>query len=166
MTVIIPHPDVELKIVKIQQELLKHLFNSAPDFIFFKNFPLWIQLNNLSDEKQNLKNTAKTIKKVSFGRFQYENNKIFMEVTIITEKENIKNRFTEKLVLLQGSKKNLPDNDFQQHSEITKKITTIMEEINNILHEEQDLKIFRLGTVHEISENSKGISDSIWCKLK
>ena len=83
------------------------------------------------------------------------------------------------MTLLKGCKKNhfFMDDSEASHENDIELINNILNETDNIENSdinnlnahstiERILKIFRIGIVHNMSENSQSISDSVWCKLK
>ena len=152
MTVIIPHPDDQLKIVKYQKDLLTQLIagsiqgeSSGP---CFRKPPVWIPLPSqfASSSKEELKRID--INRVEIHAPEVCSGRLVSKVVIETAGGTVETEY----VHLWGMKENasLPDNDSGE-----KKILTFP----------MNIRIFRLGIAETLSENTSAISESIWKKI-
>lgn len=142
MFVIILHPSEELKLIKLQKELISKLWN--PTSCFDASYPLWIPFDF---PVTNLKQDSKKIKKVTIDAPLWENNDLFCKVTININDEII----CSKLNLLQDIKKSCKEQNIPAGLSLDFPL---------------NIKIFRLGiAVNNPEEHSTAIQDSVWCKL-
>lgn len=148
MPVIILHPTEELKLIKLQKELVFELFNKKR--ILYRTTPLWIELSDLDIQNKNdLNQTAEKISGVTLCELQVSEKNIFINVKVLCDKKEI----TAKLPLVNILK-----------GEVFSK-----EDINLIQKKNQpvkQLKVFRLGIEKELSSNSKCITDCKWIKIR
>ena len=91
MTVIILHPTEELKLIKLQKELINSLYSDSR--IITAAYPLWIKLDEFD-----LQDKA-SIKKIEFGEFEVDRNTVGLPVFIDCDKGRINSKLT--LVILQ-----------------------------------------------------------------
>lgn len=142
MMVIIPHETELLKLVKFQKQLIKDL-NSAST-IYAAHQPLWIEFSHeqfKAESQADLKLLSKRIISIELEKLSQSDEKIIAVVKIKTDIADIMAELP-LLHLYKGSPKSA-DIEFP-----FKKI-----------------KIFRLGIPEDLSENSKAIIESVWCKL-
>ena len=144
MTVIIMHPADELRLIKLQKELIEAFFEETPlpaGNVFYPQIPLWIELADfsLSDKAQ--------IVKVELEDFDFSESSIFCPVKITCKKKTISSRLT-LVNILHGS-----FFDFKK-------------DMQKIKQPVKALKVFRLGLVAEQGPHAKSISKSVWCKIK
>ncbi|MCR4580205.1 MAG: hypothetical protein K5681_07660 [Treponema sp.] len=148
MTLIIPHPTEELRLIEFQKELIKAFFTD--ERIIYSATPLWIELpENFAVEKaESLKKLSKSIEEVKLGPLQMTEREIYLKAHIKTLEED----FFSKLTLV------------RIHSG---KIFTASEQ--SLLAEKKEpvniLKIFRLGIEEKLSPAAKALSASVWVKL-
>lgn len=144
MVVIILHQTEELKLIKFQKMLIASL--NSKNTIFYRQTPLWIELPfaNLT-KKEELKTFAKQIKAVTFQTLQQTDNTITLSGMLSTNENEYK--------------LNLPI--------ITKLPNSVIESVQttNKKSPVENLKIFQLGIVNNISKNTKELSETIWVKL-
>lgn len=144
MVVIIPHQTEELKLIKFQKMLIASL--NSKNTIFYSQTPLWIELPfaNLTT-KEELKTFAKQIKAVTFQTLQQTDNTLTLSGMLSTNENEYK--------------LNLPI--------ITKLPNSVIESVQttNKKSPVENLKIFQLGIVNNISKNTKELSETIWVKL-
>lgn len=141
--VIIPHETELLKLVKFQKLLISNTNDS--NSVYIASQPLWIpfQCNSNINTKDDLKQISKTINSIELNNIEKSANDFYISVTIATTNGT----FTSKLPLLRlyhGNEKSIPANTDLPFKKI---------------------KIFRLGIPEDLSENSKAIIESVWCKL-
>lgn len=144
MVVIILHQTEELKLIKFQKMLIASL--NSKKTIFYRQTPLWIELPfaNLTT-KEELKTFAKQIKAVTFQTLQQTDNTLTLSGMLSTN-----------------------ENEYELNLPIIKKIkNSVIEpvEISNKKSPVENLKIFQLGIVNNISKNTKELSETIWVKL-
>ncbi len=148
MTLIIPHPTEELKLIEFQKELILDFFSD--DRILYRNSPLWLKLPqklNATSTKE-LKELSKKIKEVKAVSLEMSDNSIELFFYIKTSEEE----FSSKLTLVRiHDGKTFTASERQLLSE--KK-----EPVNQ-------LKVFRLAIEEELSPIARAISASVWCKL-
>lgn len=136
MVVIIPNPNDQLTLVKLQQQLCKQYKDNAE--YLCKNFPLWIPVPH--SEKitaAQLKDFSKSISKVQILSLDSQLN---LQIEINIEKNT---EYTQlKLLQHKGLKKISP------------------QKINSV-----SLKKFRIGIVNQVLPNTVSITDSVWVKL-
>ena len=77
MIVIVPHRDLELKLIKSQKEIIRQLAEKEADKIFYASIPLWIKTDFESVEQ-----AKKQIKSVTVLEPQYDDEGIFCPVEI------------------------------------------------------------------------------------
>ena len=137
MTVIIPHPSEELKLVNLQKELISDLYIEGRILVAAR--PLWIPCN--------IENSA-DIKFVELGALETSDKMIYIPVTITSSKEQT----ISKLPLVNiHSDSSFSDKEAQLISQKKQPV--------------KQLKIFRLGIEKELTSNSKCITESKWYKL-
>ena len=178
MAVIILHPTEELKLAKLQKEVISDLFEE--DRILVAARPLWIRWLSIpkgvskpqsesdtviepvesteegdSSEVCGAFDTASgllnhlDIRQVEFGEIEISENSVFIPVTIITESS----QYLSKLTLVNlHSGRQFTGFDRQTISKIKQPV--------------RQLKVFRLGIEKELSPNSKCITDSKWYKIR
>ena len=145
MTVIIPHPTEELKLIQLQKELISGLNNSHRTF--YANPCLWIELSDIhADSKAALKNIANQIKKLQVEELVWDEKEVFLNVEIVFNEDVVKSKL-HLLTLYSGDA--ITEQDF---SSIKSPITS--------------LKIFRIASSADYSEKVKSIEESVWVKLK
>lgn len=176
MTVIIPHQNDDLKLIRLQDNLIRELNNDndkAENTLFYKSVPLWIDITKISEEtedipqenkKGKLKNIAVTIKKVTVKKLVYDNNKISALVEIIKSSDNSHSDYTYETKLPVINEYKTKESSYQYEEKKKNYIENIIEEINK--DTEMNLKVFRVGAAHKPLDNSFAISESVWCKLK
>ena len=142
MTVIIPHPTEELKLINFQKELISSLYKESR--ILYAETPLWIDFTSNGE----LKELSKTIESVTFNQPEITEKSIFIPVRINTSEDCIDSKLT--LVNIYNG---------QSFSDKDKSILRQKKQPVN------QLKIFRLGLVQAESPHTKSISKSVWCKL-
>jgi len=142
MTVIIPHPTEELKLINFQKELISSLYKESR--ILYAETPLWIDFT----ENEGLKALSKSIENVTFDQFEITEKSIFIPVRINTSEGCIDSKLT--LVNIYNG---------QSFSDKDKSILRQKKQPVN------QLKIFRLGLVQVEGPHTKSISKSAWCKL-
>ena len=140
MTVIILHPTEELKLIKLQKELINSLYSDSR--IITAAYPLWIKLDEFD-----LQDKA-SIKKIEFGEFEVDRNTVGLPVFIDCDKGIINSKLT--LVSIYKG------NDFSDMDNIF---------VSQIKKPVKQLKVFRLALVQEESPHATSISKSVWCKL-
>lgn len=136
MVVIIPNPNDQLQLVKLQEKLCSRY--STKDDYMCKVFPLWIPLPLPIDfAPDQLKQFSKTLRQVTIYPPQ-EN--LLCPVAITTDTEVI----NTSLELVRSKQlKKIDPQAFQPVS----------------------LKIFRFGIKNQKSPNTVSITDSVWVKL-
>lgn len=145
MVVIILHQTEELKLIKFQKMLIASL--NSKNTIFYRQTPLWIELPfaNLTT-KEELKTFAKQIKAVTFQTLQQTDNTLTLSGMLSTN-----------------------ENEYELILPIIKKIkNSVVDqvEISNKKSPVENLKIFQLGIVNNISKNTKELSETIWVTLR
>lgn len=148
MVVIIPHQTEELKLIKFQKMLIASL--NSKNVIFYRQTPLWIELPfaNLTT-KEELKTFAKQIKAVTFQTLQQTDNTLTLSGMLSTNE----NEYELNLPIIKKIK-----------SSVVEPVETTIETTNKKSPVE-NLKIFQLGIVNNISKNTKELSETIWVKL-
>ena len=140
MIVIVPHRDLELKLINAQKKIIKEIFDFNNDVIPYASMPLWIPTEfETVDEAKN------TISKVTVMAPEYDENKevLFCPVQIETGGGTIlKSKF-----------------DFIRHCERSAAIH-FDEEIFPL-----SLKIFRLGECTSPKPGVYELSSPVWKKL-
>ena len=61
MIVIVPHPDIELKLIKMQKEIIRQIIEADKEAVPYSAMPLWIETNFESLEQARKKITGITI---------------------------------------------------------------------------------------------------------
>lgn len=145
MVVIIPHQTEELKLIKFQKMLIASL--NSKNTIFYRQTPLWIELPfaNLTT-KEELKTFAKQIKAVTFQTLQQTDNTLTLSGMLSTNE----NEYELNLPII----KKLPNSMIESVQTTNKKSPV------------ENLKIFQLGIVNNISKNTKELSETIWVTLR
>ena len=158
MTVIIPHQDMELKLINLQRKLIKAI--SSETSIFYESVPLWLPLPeelNCSS-KEHLKNTARNIKSISLDNLKYNNKAIYIEGKLSFDHINGKKAdYIISLPFARLYSKSINTNP-NIEEEMLKKISLEALPLS--------LKIFRLGISTNHGNNGTAISDFVWVKLK
>lgn len=164
MLAILFHPTEELKLSKFTKKLIAENYSS--NLILYRKFPLWIQLseanfyekkielNQIKDAKIFLKTVTTSISKIIINSPVLYQDGIFCNVSITTGNAEI----TAELQLAEIYNKT----DKKENLIHSKKNT------RNIFQSElfpMELKIFRVGNLIELSENSLALKDSVWHKL-
>lgn len=86
MVVIIPHSTEELKLIRLQKELIARLNKDGN--IWIRNYPLWIELpdcifqNNIPETTAELKDFSKKIDKVTLEKIVFQKNEVFISVKL------------------------------------------------------------------------------------
>lgn len=148
MTALLLHSTEELRLINFQKELILKLNETDSQNqkrIFYRQIPLWIELGDFDISKKNI------IKSVEFGQTDFSKTQIFIDVKVSLNDSSEINTKLPLINLLRGS-------DFFELSP-AKSVLKIKQPVNQ-------LKVFRLGIVKELSPVAKCISDSKWCKLK
>lgn len=136
MVVIIPHQTEELKLIRLQKEVLQSMGKNPS---FTKKLPLWLELPDVE-----IKSFAKKIKSVKLNSINQTDKDLFLEFLIKTENDDVKAKLTLFTNCLPNSSKLID----------IKKIPVT------------ELKIFRLGLCIKNDEtHSMEIEDSVWVKL-
>lgn len=145
MTVIIPHPTEELKLIKFQKELIKILNTEGK--IYYAHQPLWLPLPEeySANTKAELKTMGKNIKQIKILSPEYKNSDVQLPVMIDDKKVF--------LPLLHFYKKN--------GSQSTENISLPQLPPCPV----SLFKIFRLAISEKTSENSQAVTDFTWIKL-
>lgn len=150
MVVIIPHQTEELKLIKFQKMLIASL--NSKNVIFYRQTPLWIELPFANfTTKEELKSFSKQIKAVNFQTLQYTDNTLIISGTLLTNEKT-----------------------YELHLPIIKKISTAGDyttpedststETTNKKSPVENLKIFQLGIVNNISKSTFELSETTWVK--
>lgn len=137
MIVIVPHQDLELKIIKTQKELIKKLYDKANKIIPYAAMPLWIKTDFTSVE-----DAKKTIKKIIILPAEYDEikNEIICPVKISIKDGNLDSSLSLVKFLAKGNK---AEADLFP----------------------LEVKIFRLGECASPSPNVFELSNIKWVKL-
>lgn len=136
MVVIIPHQTEELKLIRLQKEVLQSMGKNPS---FTKKLPLWLELPDVE-----IKSFAKNIKSVKLNSINQTDKDLFLEFLIKTENADVKAKLTLFTNCLPNSCKLID----------IKKIPVT------------ELKIFRLGLcIKNVETHSMEIEDSVWVKL-
>ncbi len=152
MAVIILHPTEELKLIKLQKEIISELFEEGR--ILYAVKPLWIKIHDdlaPVDSAQGTKNELSqyTIRQVKFDDIELSENSIFIPVTFTTDTAAYNSKLT--LVNLHSGRK------FTGFDK---------EKLNKIKQPVRQLKVFRLGIEKELGSSSKCITKSRWIKIR
>lgn len=145
MIVIIPHPTEELKLIKLQKQLISALNKNGT--VYYSSTPLCIDLQACSPElpvKPQLKTAADSITDISFLRLIADKD-ISIEVTINTKEGTLQ--------------KTLP---FLKHY---KGPVVLQADIDAFILPFKELRIFRIAKKNLPSPVSSAIADSVWKKL-
>ena len=152
MAVIILHPTEELKLIKLQKEIISELFEEGR--ILYAVKPLWIKIHddlapaNSAQERKN-ELSKYNIRQVELDDIELSENSIFIPVTITTDKAAYNSKLT--LVNLHSGR--------QFTSFDRDKLYKIKQPV-------RQLKVFRLGNEKELGSSSKCITKSRWIKIK
>ena len=143
MEVIILHPTEELKLIKLQKELISELFEDGR--IIYAVKPLWLEAGGAFDTL-----AARALNhRIELGDFEISERSVFVPVTITSDDRE----FSSKLTLVNiHSGRQFNDTDRQIISKIKQPV--------------RQLKVFRLGIEKELSSNSKCITESKWIKIR
>ncbi|SFI60212.1 hypothetical protein SAMN04487775_10364 [Treponema bryantii] len=152
MAVIILHPTEELKLIKLQKEIISELFEEGR--ILYAVKPLWIKIHdNFApvDSAQERKNELSkyNIRQVELDDIELSENSIFIPVTITTDTAAYNSKLT--LVNLHSGRQ---FTSFER------------DKLNKIKQPVRQLKVFRLGNEKELGSSSKCITKSRWIKIK
>ena len=139
MPVIILHPTEELKLIKLQKELISELFEDGR--ILYAARPLWIKINTEVVGPQ--------IKHIELGELEVSDNSIYIPVTITTEQGT---QFSKLTLVIIHNNHTFTDTDRQNIEKIKQPV--------------RQLKVFRLGIEKELSSNSKCITESKWIQIR
>lgn len=148
MNVLIPHPTEYFKLIHFQKKVIKEFSNNKE--IIYQKLPLWIPLPD-SYQKQDLKSLSKSISDVkidlisSFTLTLTVNDTDKQDFSLwnylpLTDNKNID---TENLAIWEDFKKQNALDLFPMH-----------------------LHIFRLGKDIQLNQNTRGLEESFWVKLK
>ena len=137
MIVIVPHQDLELKIIKTQKELIKKLYDKANKIIPYTAMPLWINTDFTSVEE-----AKKAIQKIIILPAEYDEikNEIICPVEISIKDGNSDSSLSLVKFLAKGNK---AEADLFP----------------------LEVKIFRLGECTSPSPNVFELSNIKWVKL-
>lgn len=136
MVVIIPHSTEELKLIRLQKELIARLNKDGN--IWIRNYPLWIELpdcifqNNIPETTAELKDFSKKIDKVTLEKIVFQKNEVFISVKL--ELISANSAFMLELPLISNIS-----------TGSTTTTTTTTTTIDTVL---TSLKVFRLGLSH------------------
>ena len=152
MAVIILHPTEELKLIKLQKEIISELFEEGR--ILYAVKPLWIKIHDdlaPVDSAQERKNELSkyNIRQVELDDIELSENSIFIPVTITTDTAAYNSKLT--LVNLHSGR---------QFTGFDR------DKLNKIKQPVRQLKVFRLGNEKELGSSSKCITKSRWIKIK
>ena len=155
MIVIVPHRDLELKLINAQKKIIKQIFDYNKDIIPYAAMPLWIPTDFASIEE-----AKNEITKVTVLAPQYDENKegLFCPVQIGTNDGNI---LESKLNFIHGLlRRSAPRNDIgDRHCERSAAIH-LDESIFPL-----SLKIFRLGECTSPKPGVFELASPVWKKL-
>ena len=156
MIVIVPHRDLELKLINAQKKIIKQIFDYNNDIIPYASMPLWIPTNFATVE-----DAKNAITKVTVKAPEFDINKegIFCPVQISTNNGNI---LESKLNFITGlPRRSAPRNDIgDRHCE--RSATIHLDESIFPL----SLKIFRLGECTSPKPGVYELSSCVWKKIK
>ena len=140
MIVIVPHRDLELKLINAQKKIIRQIFDYDKKIIPYAAMPLWIPT-----EFATIEEAKNVITKVTILAPKYDKNKegLFCLVQIETNDENI---LESKL-------------DFIRHCERSVAIQAYDETFP------LDVKIFRLGECTSPKPDVYELSSPVWKKL-
>jgi len=147
MVVIIPNPNDQLVLVKLQEKLCAE-YSSQAQYLC-KAFPLWLPLPQTQNiTPQNLKAFSKTIK----------------SVTLTGLTENLELKFTVQTSRPEGD---VPAREgcVPQEGCVTLLHSKSLKKISPQEFTPMSLKTFRVGIVKQNSTNTVSITDSVWVKL-
>lgn len=155
MIVIIPHQDIEIKLISSQKEIIRNLSASENKIVFYPALPLWIKTDFTSP-----KEAKEQIKKLTIEKPEYdEKEKAFVcPVKIQTEDGDVfgKMNFIYEL-LCSDCENSLVSKDI-----LARKKETFHLNDNNFPLE---VKIFRLGEAASPSPGIYELSNAVWVKL-
>lgn len=145
MITLLFHPTEELKLINFQKELIADLNTKTQ--IFYGQTPLFINLPFLNSQTNyDLKQISKSITQITLSNPIQKEKDIIIPVKISTNEQT----FFSNLFLLH-----------QLKGEVT--------ELGNYLNKKkspvENLKIFRLGIINKISNNTFEIEKIAWKKL-
>ncbi|MCR4743421.1 MAG: hypothetical protein K5866_11200 [Treponema sp.] len=156
MFLLIPHKDLELRLVKIQKKIINDL--DCKKYIPFQSFPLWLPLNNLLEEDlniyQGIKNLKDNIEAISIQKILCKNKSVDLEILIKYQKKEY--RIDLPIVRFLNSTEGL---QVSQFTEYTKELP-------------QKINIFRIGFSENYREESHSevrnfsLVTSEWKKIK
>ena len=142
MIVIVPHQDIELKLIKAQKKIIKEILESANEIVPYAAMPLWIQLdfNTVQEAKA-------AIRKVTVLKPEFDDNQksIICPVKIETKESIIES----KLAFIQG----LHFQSLCLSKDLCKETFPL------------EVKIFRLGECTSPSPDVFELSNTKWVKL-
>lgn len=171
MTALILHPNQELNLISLQNDLYNTInpcWDNSKGKIF-KLYPLWLPLDISSDEKnkenpstsgKNKKNELKTIadkiEYVEITNFFVKDNQFFLEGKVSLKNQKVYSSFLPLLICepkecLKNA--NFFENWFEQAKALTNEKLPLK------------IKIFRLADVSK-NGNTYAVEDFIWKKLK
>ena len=159
MIVIVPHRDLELKLINAQKKIIKQIFDYDKNIIPYAAMPLWITTDFASVEE-----AKNAITKVTVLAPQYDENKegLFCPVQIGTNDGNI---LESKLNFIHGLPRFARNDDDGttplRHCEERSDVAIHLDESTFPL----SLKIFRLGECNSPKPGVYELSSPVWKKL-
>ena len=142
MIVIVPHQDIELKLIKAQKKIIKEILESANEIVPYAAMPLWIQLdfNTVQEAKA-------AIRKVTVLKPKFDDNQkiIFCPVEIETKEGIVESKL---------------DFIYCHCKECSDQATQLDDDTFPL-----EVKIFRLGECHSPSPNVYELNNTVWKKL-
>ena len=147
MAVIILHLTEELKLIKLQKEIISELFEEGR--ILYAVKPLWIKIHDDLAPVDSAQERKNELSKYNIRHIELSENSIFIPVTITTDKAAYNSKLT--LVNLHSGR---------QFTGFDR------DKLNKIKQPVRQLKVFRLGNEKELGSSSKCITKSRWIKIK
>lgn len=147
MVVIIPHSTEELKLIRLQKELIARL--NIDGNIWIRNYPLWIELpdcifqNNIPETTADLKDFSKKIDKVTLEKIVFQKNEVFISVKL--ELISANSAFMLELPLISNISTSSIDTISTSSVSTGSTTTPTSTTIDTVL---TSLKVFRLGVSH------------------
>ena len=157
MIVIVPHRDIELKLINSQKKIIKDIFDFDKEQLPYAAMPLWIQTDFESVEL-----AKKEITQVTVFAPEYDDEQKSLVCPVKIEKKN-GNIFESELNFISGLPR-FARNDVQSFRHCEERSDVAIQAYDDTFP--FPVKIFRLGECTSPKPDVYELSSTVWKKIK
>ena len=157
MIVIVPHRDLELKLITAQKKIIKEIYDCNIEMIPYAVMPLWIQT-----DFESVDDAKKEITHVSILAPEYDDEQKGLVCPVKIEKKN-GNIFESELNFISGLPR-FARNDVQSFRHCEERSDVAIQAYDDTFP--LPVKIFRLGECTSPKPGVYELSSTVWKKIK